>query len=209
MEVLPFSVRCVLLCWVYSRWSLCSQGRWLLARPTIPFSLFLQEGSDWPGWVSCPSPSQSLWCKGFWFASLGHVLTLGIKEVSPGSLKSKRLNGITMRWGARLPREMCWQIHICSPHGSFFHNTLHLSNDNLLSHVPSKPPKEESSQKRRGTDSLAAACLINEFLSLLWGKSDITGLEFIHCQCPIHLLGRMGAPGSLPQDSFTQSEDEC
>ena len=115
-----------------------------------PTSAFLQEDSDWPGWVSCPPPNQSLWLKGFWFASLVHVLTLGTKKVSPGSLKSKGLNGIIKRWGTWLPREVCWQTPHGSPHGSFFCNTLHLSNVNLLSHVPSKPPKEENCQKRRG-----------------------------------------------------------
>lgn len=78
---------------------------------------------------------------------------------------------------------------------------------------PQSPQKRKIVKRGEWTDSLATACLIDEFLSFLWGKNDITGLEFIFiarsCKCPIHLLGRMGAPGSLPQGSFTQSEDEC
>lgn len=75
--------------------------------PSLPtrLSLSLPEGSDWPGRVTWSSPNQSLWLRGLWFASWGHVLTPGIKEVSSDSSKSKGLNGITVRWGARLPRE--------------------------------------------------------------------------------------------------------
>ena len=64
-----------------------------------PFSLSLPEGSDWPGRVTWSSPNQSLWLRGLWFASWGHVLT-------PEPLPNQRDSmGLTVRWGARLPRE--------------------------------------------------------------------------------------------------------
>lgn len=177
--------------------------------PLQPFP----PGGLWLAWLSLsPTSQQSLWLKGFWFASLVHVLTLGTKEVSPGSLESKGLNGITMRWGTWLPRVVCWQTHICSAHGSFFRNTWHLSNDNLLSHAPSKPPKRKTIRRGGGQTAWPQLswqmsfylCSRGRMISQAWNSFIARS-----CKCPVHLLGRMGAPGSLLQGSFTQSEDEC